>query len=139
MKKPEKHSAPQGAASAAAAIAAAHDASAAEAGAQAPANNMSAGEVADAGAAGHAAAPKAPALPETIDLAFATPLPPEVKAAASLVVTTKAKAGRRRAGYAFGREETVIPLAELSDDQIAALDADPLLTVMVRAPTRPPA
>jgi hypothetical protein len=50
-----------------------------------------------------------------------------------------AKAGRRRAGYAIGREETVIPLVDLTDEQITALTTDPLLTVLVRAPTSPPA
>lgn len=37
--------------------------------------------------------------------------------------------GRRRAGRQFGPEPVTIPLAELSDDEIAAIKGDPALTV----------
>lgn len=37
--------------------------------------------------------------------------------------------GFRRAGFAFGKEPKVIALANLSDDQVAALQGDPMLTV----------
>ncbi len=38
--------------------------------------------------------------------------------------------GRWRIARKFGPEATEIPLAELTEDQIAALKADPLLTVV---------
>jgi len=79
----------------------------------------------------------APELSETIDLAFTSPLPAKLKAVASLVVT--AKSPRRRAGRAFGKTEAVIPLVDLTDAEIVAITGDQALTVMVRAPTRPPA
>lgn len=38
-------------------------------------------------------------------------------------------AGRRRAGRAFGPEPVDIPLLDLSEDDLRALDADPMLSV----------
>jgi hypothetical protein len=73
---------------------------------------------------------------ETIDLAFDPSLPREMAKVASLVVTAKKQ--RWRAGRAFGPVETVIPLADLSAEQIVAITGDRLLTVLVRAP-KPPA
>lgn len=46
-----------------------------------------------------------------------------------VIVKSKSERGRRRAGYAFTREETRIPLADLSDDQMVALVADAELIV----------
>lgn len=51
---------------------------------------------------------------------------PEAQASGVLVVTGPAK-GRRRAGFAFGPIAERIPLALLSEDQIAAIAADPEL------------
>lgn len=51
------------------------------------------------------------------------------------VVVTGPKAGRRRAGRAFGPEPVSIPAAALTEHEIAALQADPFLTVeLVDAP-----
>lgn len=47
----------------------------------------------------------------------------------ALVVTALQPGGRRRAGYSFSSEPTTIPLDDLSDDEIKAIDADPLLSV----------
>ena len=38
--------------------------------------------------------------------------------------------GFRRAGYAFGREPRVIPLAELTPEQVEAITADPVLSAV---------
>ncbi|ACF01857.1 hypothetical protein Rpal_3355 [Rhodopseudomonas palustris TIE-1] len=46
-----------------------------------------------------------------------------------VIVKSKSDRGRRRAGFAFTREETRIPLADLSDDQLVALVADTELIV----------
>lgn len=40
--------------------------------------------------------------------------------------------GRRRAGRHFGPEPVIIPLDELTEDEKAALVADPVLTVVTR-------
>jgi hypothetical protein len=47
------------------------------------------------------------------------------------VKVTGPKKGRRRAGRNFGREPVLIPIDELSEEEVAALDADPALTVTV--------
>ena len=47
------------------------------------------------------------------------------------VVVTGPKAGRRRAGRAFGLEPVSINAMDLTEDEIAALQADPLLTVEI--------
>ncbi len=64
-------------------------------------------------------------------------LPPELRATAVLVVKSKGDQ-RRRAGRSFTREETVIPLRDLSDAEISAIEGDPALIVYVRvtAPKR---
>lgn len=49
--------------------------------------------------------------------------------AALLVVRAKSERGRRRAGFAFVREPTVILLSDLSAAQCAAIKADPELIV----------
>lgn len=44
--------------------------------------------------------------------------------------------GRRRAGYHFGPEPVDLPLADLTEDQVLALQADPaLLTGITAVPT----
>lgn len=48
-----------------------------------------------------------------------------------VVKVTGPKKGRRRAGRTFGREPVEIPIEELSEDEVAALNADPALTVTV--------
>lgn len=45
------------------------------------------------------------------------------------VKITGPKKGRRRAGRAFGREPVLIPMEELTEDELTALMADPALTV----------
>jgi len=42
---------------------------------------------------------------------------------------TAAREGFRRAGRAWSRQPTDVPLADLSDDQVAMLRAEPMLTV----------
>ncbi|AFJ02006.1 hypothetical protein Q7C_837 [Methylophaga frappieri] len=52
------------------------------------------------------------------------------EAEAVLVVKTKrAKGSRRRAGFRFGGEPVAIPLADLSDEQLDEIKADPALSV----------
>lgn len=46
-----------------------------------------------------------------------------------VIVKSRSDRGRRRAGFAFTREETRIPVADLSVDQLAALAADTELIV----------
>jgi len=51
-----------------------------------------------------------------------------------LTITVRGPAkGRWRAGRHFTPEPTVIPLTDLTEDQVAALDADPELTVLPAA------
>ncbi|WP_126977465.1 HI1506-related protein [Frigidibacter oleivorans] len=45
------------------------------------------------------------------------------------VKVTGPKKGRRRAGRAFGREPVLIPMDDLTEDELEALSADPALTV----------
>lgn len=52
--------------------------------------------------------------------------PPD--AATALSVTAR-RDGFRRAGRAWSVQPTTVPLAELSDDQVAQLRAEPMLTV----------
>lgn len=57
----------------------------------------------------------------------AAPLQPP----ALTVVVTGPKEGRRRAGRAFGPEPVSIQAEELTEDEIAALQADPFLRVEI--------
>ncbi|EAU53531.1 HI1506-related protein [Mariprofundus ferrooxydans] len=50
------------------------------------------------------------------------------KKAPALSITSSVE-GFRRAGHAFGSKETIIKLSDLSDEQIAALKAEPKLAV----------
>lgn len=59
-------------------------------------------------------------------------IPAERLAAATLVVKAKPERGRRRAGHSFTREETEIPLADLTEDQRAAIAGDRELVVALR-------
>lgn len=54
--------------------------------------------------------------------------PPSPPAPASIVVTSAA-AGFRRAGRAWSIAPTVVPLADLPEGALAALEAEPMLTV----------
>jgi hypothetical protein len=49
--------------------------------------------------------------------------------APAIAVSTAAPGGRRRAGFAFGPEPTILPIAELSPGQVEAIAADPMLSV----------
>lgn len=84
---------------------------------------------ADAAAAADQAA--APAAGSVAESAATTPL---VDGNAQLddeviIVKSKSVLGRRRAGFAFTREEARLRLADLSDDQINAIYDDPELVV----------
>jgi len=77
------------------------------------------------------------ATPWSVDfLAPFFPLPPGITEAAlkgaSLVVSAKPARGRRRAGFAFTRDKTTIPLASLDREKIAALAGDAELDVSLR-------
>jgi hypothetical protein len=48
---------------------------------------------------------------------------------APALIVKAVQPSRRRAGFTFGPVESVLPLADLTDDQISAIDADPLLIV----------
>lgn len=65
----------------------------------------------------------------------ATIIPPgssmEFRPSAFAVKVTGPKRGRRRIGRAFGTNPVLIPLDELSQEEVAALNADPALTVEV--------
>lgn len=91
-----------------------------------------------AAAAKPAAAPGGEPRPGQKFLTLSWPLPDNIPeralAEAQLVVKAKGDKGRRRAGFAFSREETVIPLTELKAGQIAALADDRELVVAVRVP-----
>ncbi|MBL6431677.1 MAG: hypothetical protein HPM95_13090 [Alphaproteobacteria bacterium] len=81
-------------------------------------------------ATGKAAKPKASAKPETKpdDGKSEPPSDPgEV-----LVVT--ARRPRRRAGRAFGKDPTEIPLTDLSEAERVAIESDPALTVKIQPP-----
>lgn len=47
----------------------------------------------------------------------------------AIAVSTGQAGGRRRAGYTFSSEPTVIKVADLDKEQLAALEGDPLLTI----------
>lgn len=66
-------------------------------------------------------APKKPVDPEE---------KPEIPAGPTVIVIA-AQPARRRIGRAFGPEPVAIPLADLTDADIAALRDDPLLAVSV--------
>lgn len=137
-----------------AAVAAGTESAAAGAGAQAPANDAPGETVPDPEVAETSAVTSEGAVQETastvvetavapvaapaefVTLAFPPKgaLLPQSLAAVSVVVKARAERGRRRAGFAFSREETVIPYADLSEQQIAALIADPDLIVSLRVP-----
>lgn len=62
------------------------------------------------------------------------PIDPEVKPAVlagPTIIVIAAQPGRRRIGRAFGPEPVAIPMAELTEGDIAALRDDPLLAVSV--------
>lgn len=63
-------------------------------------------------------------------------LPDELRAKAMVVVKAKSDRGRWRASRHFTREETLIPLADLTADQLVALRSDPELVVATRVPTK---
>lgn len=58
----------------------------------------------------------------------ATPAPPAPEGHAEVLVVIGPKRGRRRAGLAFGPKPEVLPLAAMTDDEIAAIEGDPVLT-----------
>lgn len=90
------------------------------------------------GAVSASTAPPAIAQPGATPVTLSFPLPTGASRDdlknASIVVMAKPPQGRRRAGRAFTREETLIPYADLDDEQIAALTGDPELIVTLRLP-----
>lgn len=71
---------------------------------------------------------EAPAkAPEAAGNAASTPPKPDPEPA--IITVTGPKRGRWRAGRHFTPQPVPIPLADLSDDEIAALAGDPYLTV----------
>lgn len=93
-----------------------------------PEDGSGAGHAAGAGDEGEAgAAPEGKPAPAAKSKAKA-------KANTAAVVTVKTVRGvnsRWREGYGFGPEPREIPLADLSEDQLEALDADPSLVVLL--------
>lgn len=85
---------------------------------------------------GDPVAPRDGAGARTVDVAISAlaTLPPEARERGELVVKTGSADRRRRAGHAFGRQETVIPLRELTDTDLAAIEADRELISVVRLP-----
>lgn len=123
--------------------AAPQEAVAAEAGAQAPANNTPRAQPTEAADIAAASA----VAPETAEVGW--PLPaeamvaikerPELRKDVTLVVKAKSERGRRRAGRAFTREATPVPLIDLSDGDVAAIEGDPELVVTARVTIKSPA
>lgn len=89
-----------------------------------------------ASAAGQAKPTLAPAAVEFVTLAFPLPegAPSLTLETTWVVVKAKAERGRWRAGRQFTREETVVPLGDLSEQQFAALTGDAELIVSLRLP-----
>jgi hypothetical protein len=89
----------------------------------------------DAGAAGNTVAS---AEGETIDVPWGEPAPYAVAAGSvSLVVRSRSAKGRRRAGMAFTREETVLRLVDIDPVRGEQITGDPELIVKVRIPKPP--
>lgn len=55
----------------------------------------------------------------------------DVEGPESVIVVQGPEKGRRRAGYAFGPERVIIRLADLTDEQLCAIQDDPDLMVAV--------
>ena len=60
-----------------------------------------------------------------------TPPAPTPAPVPGALVVTGPKRGRRRAGWQFGPEPVRIPLADLTEDERAAIERDPTLSVKV--------
>lgn len=73
-------------------------------------------------------AAEAPAQPPS-------PAAPPSDGAPGVLVVTGPKRGRWRAGWHFGPEPRRLPLAEMTEDERAAIEGDPALTVSVEAET----
>jgi hypothetical protein len=75
-----------------------------------------------------------PAERKSVELGFPLPadVPDEVLNGAILIVRAKAERGFRRGGFAFTREPTEIPLADLSAEQLVAIGKESQLSVTVR-------
>jgi hypothetical protein len=77
-----------------------------------------------------------PAVQEPV---MAPPLPSDIAEVAALpppaltLIVTGPQSGRRRAGRAFGPEPVTLNAMDLTQDEIAALQADPALTVQILA------
>jgi hypothetical protein len=70
--------------------------------------------------------------PDGEDPSTATPVEKQPPCAKGFVLRVKGPAkGRWRAGRHFGPEEVKIAAADLTEDEIAQLNGDPLLTVLV--------
>jgi hypothetical protein len=74
------------------------------------------------------------ASPQSVDVLFPPPagIPASVLEGAHLVVKAMTSKGRWRAGRHLTRDETLIPLAEVSDEQQRALLGDPKIDVKLR-------
>lgn len=71
-------------------------------------------------------------IPEIVDGRIVeTGTPAASETTVAQVVVVGPAEGRRRAGRQFGPVPTAIPLADLSPDDLAALEADPRLIVSV--------
>lgn len=83
----------------------------------------------EAAAAPGEVTPQAAPVQEVIPAEAETAAP--LRAPALTVVVTGPKQGRRRAGRAFGPEPVSFNVMDLTEDEIAAFQADPLLTVEI--------
>jgi hypothetical protein len=74
------------------------------------------------------------ASPQSVDVLFPPPagIPASVLECAQVVVKANTSKGRWRIGRHFTRDETLIPLAEVSDEQQRALVDDPKIEVKLR-------
>ncbi len=106
--------------------------------AEAPGNGPGASETAPA--IGGASRPEARAaeMPAGEFVTLAWPLPADMPEAAlkaaSIVLKSKSPRGRRRAGFALTRDETVVAFVDLSEEQLGALTGDSEIVVAVRFP-----
>lgn len=66
--------------------------------------------------------------PDPKDPAAERARPKNARAEVFLIVTGPER-GRRRAGHTFGPTAVELPIADLTDEDLAAIKGDPLLTV----------
>ncbi|WP_417766727.1 hypothetical protein [Stappia sp.] len=102
---------------------------------QKPSSNPASGDKAtDAPATDAAAKDPAPAAAPEDKAATEDAQEATLDAASALILVITAPRARRRAGIAFGPDPVRIPVDDLTEDQVLAIDSDRLLTVRAEKP-----